>query len=233
MRTPFVLNAVLVLAIQTAFAYQPGKFYYQGHTKEKVIALTFDDGPGAVTPQVLDFLKEHHARATFFILGDQVALYPQNLRMVREAGHELGNHTFYHLDYHKVKDHPAEQLAKELDLTEAAMRKALGDPQFKTKILRMPYGAYGKFNKAWLIPLLTERGYALVHWSFGTDWFLKMTPEEMASAYIKNAFPGAVFLMHDGGRHRDKTLAALKIVIPALEQKGYRFVAAEDLFKDE
>ena len=231
-KTSFVLNVVVLLIVQTVFAYQAGQFYYQGNTKEKVIALTFDDGPGVFTPQVLQFLKEHHARATFFILGDQVALYPQNLRMIRDAGDELGNHTYYHLNYHQVKDHPSEHLSKELDMTEAAMQKALGDPQFKTKILRMPYGAYGKFNEGWLIPLLKEKNYALVHWSFGTDWLLKMTPEQMADAYIKNAVPGAVFLMHDGGRHREKTLAALKIVVPALEQKGYRFVAAEDLFKD-
>ena len=93
----------------------------------------------------------------------------------------------------------------------------------------MPHGYY---NKTWLLPTLKEKGYALVHWTFGTDWFLKKTPEQMAAEYIQNARPGAVFLLHDGGRHREKTLAALKIMMPALEQKGYRFVAAEDLFKD-
>ena len=77
------------------------------------------------------------------------------------------------------------------------------------------------------------KGYALVHWTFGTDWFLKKTPEQMAGEYIQNAHPGAIFLFHDGGRHREKTLAALRIVMPALEQKGYRFVAAEDLFNGE
>jgi len=216
-----------------ALAYTPGKFYYQGHTKEKVIALTFDDGPGPFTPKVLDYLKETHSRATFFIEGDQVAAYPQFVRQVREAGHELGNHTFSHLDFHKVKVHPAEVFAKELDSTDDAIRKALGDPNFKTKVVRMPHGAYGKFNREWLLPSLKERGDALVHWTFGTDWFLKKTPEQMAAEYIQNAHPGAIFLMHDGGRHREKTLAALKIIVPALQRKGYRFVAAEDLFNGE
>jgi peptidoglycan/xylan/chitin deacetylase (PgdA/CDA1 family) len=224
------LLMIVFLAVQ-AFAYQPGKFYFQGHTKEKVIALTFDDGPGPFTPQILGFLKEHNARATFFIEGDQVAAYPQYVRQVREAGHEIGNHTFSHLDFHKVKDHPADVFAREFASTDDAIAQALGDPAFKTRVLRMPHGAYGKFNRDWLIPAIRERGVALVHWTFGTDWFLKKTPEQMASEYVKNAHPGAVFLMHDGGRHREKTLAALKIILPALEQKGYRFVAAEDLFK--
>lgn len=240
------IRCSLFAALSCSFGYEPGHFYSEGHSREKVIGLTFDDGPGAFTPQILDLLKEHHIRATFFIEGDQVSLYPDNLRQTRAAGHELGNHTFYHLNYHTVKEKPAERLAKELDMTEAAMRTALNDPAFKTQLLRMPYGAYGKFNKAWLLPLLKEKGYALVHWSFGEDWLSKkpvvqngkkewvaLTPDVMAQDYIKNAHPGAIFLFHDGGRHRERTLAALKIVIPALEQKGYRFVAAEDLLKGE
>ena len=101
-----------------------------------------------------------------------------------------------------------------------------------SKALRMPHGAYGKFNRDWLIPFLQKRGVALVHWSFGEDWLLKFSAEQMAADYIKQARPGAVFLMHDGGRHREKTFAALQVIVPSLEEKGYRFVAAEDLFKE-
>jgi peptidoglycan/xylan/chitin deacetylase (PgdA/CDA1 family) len=230
MRASILFGIALALA-QPASAYQPGKFYYQGHTKEKVIALTFDDGPGPFTPKILAYLKEHYARATFFIEGDQVAAYPQFVRQVHDEGHEIGNHTFSHLNFHQVKNHPAEVFAKEIDSTEAAIRKALGNPAFRTKIIRMPYGAYGKFNRDWMNPYLKEHGYSLVHWSFGEDWLLKNSAEKMEADYIANAAPGAVFLMHDGGRHREKTWQVLQVVIPALEKKGYRFVAAEDLFK--
>ena len=209
-----------------AWAYVPGKFYYQGHTHEKVIALTFDDGPGATTPQILALLKDHHIRATFFMLGDQVPMYPQIAKQVVADGHEVGNHTWSHFDFHKVKVHPSDVLIEELDKTEKAIEQAAG---VHAAIVRMPHGY---FNKTWLLPTLREKGYALVHWTFGTDWLLKKSPEQMASEYIHNAHPGAVFLFHDGGKHREKTLAALKMVIPALEQKGYRFEAAGDLFKD-
>jgi peptidoglycan/xylan/chitin deacetylase (PgdA/CDA1 family) len=222
-----VLFSALSFLHGLSWAYVAGKFYYQAHSKERVIALTFDDGPGVFTPQILDLLKEHHIRATFFMLGDQVPMYPAYAKQVLEAGHELGNHTYTHTNFNTAKTANRDKFVKELDDTEAEIFKATGQ---HSHIVRMPYGAFGKYNRAWLLPTLKEKGYALVHWSFGTDWFLKKTPEQMAQEYIHNAFPGAVFLFHDGGRHREKTLAALKIVIPALEQKGYRFVAAEDLF---
>jgi len=225
-----VTTCLLFFAIQPlVYGYMPGKFYYQGKTKEKVIALTFDDGPGAFTPKILDYLKQHHSRATFFMEGDQVGPYAAYAKQVAEAGHEIGNHTYSHYNFNLEKYAHRDLFIKELDSTEAAIEKATG---IHTKILRMPHGATGKRTRPWLIPTLKEKGYALVHWSFGTDWFLKMSAQQMAEAYIKNAQPGAVFLMHDGGRHREKTFEALQIVIPALEAQGYRFVAAEDLFKD-
>ena len=99
----------------------------------------------------------------------------------------------------------------------------------RTVIVRMPYGYY---NKTWLLPTLKENGYALVHWSYGTDWHLSMSAEDMAAGYIKNAKPGAVFLFHDGGRRREKTLQAVTTVIETLEGQGYRFVPAHEIFKE-
>ena len=239
------LLSLICLAVSVpALAYIPGKFYYQGPTKEKVIALTFDDGPGVFTPQILDLLKEHHIRATFFMLGDQVPMYPASAKRVSDEGHEIGNHTYTHTNFNTARTAKQDVFSKEVDQTDAEIFKATGR---HTRIVRMPNGAFGKYNRAWLLPTLKEKGYALVHWTFGEDWLTKrkaslehnatpswvnLTPETLASDYIANAHAGAVFLFHDGGRHRERTLAALKIVIPALEQKGYRFVAAEDLFKE-
>ncbi|MFA5975946.1 MAG: polysaccharide deacetylase family protein [Elusimicrobiota bacterium] len=218
---------IFLLVLPSAFAYTPGKFYFTGHTKEKLIALTFDDGPGPFTPKILDLLKQHNARATFFMEGDLVPSHAAIAKQVAEAGHEIGNHTWRHLDFHKIKEQPAERLAQELARAEEAIQQATG---VQARVVRMPHGYY---NKTWLLPTLKEHGYALVHWTFGTDWFLKKTPEQMADEYLKNAHPGAIFLFHDGGRHREKTLAALQIILSALEQQGYRFVAAEDLLKND
>lgn len=229
MRRLLAWVAAGVLSNASAWAYAPGRFYFQGPATEKVIALTFDDGPGPFTPKILDFLKQHHIRATFFMEGDQVALYAAIAKQVADAGHEIANHTYTHTNFNTPKTADRGRFIKELDDTEAVIFKATGR---RTRIVRMPHGAYGKHNRAWLLPALKEKGYALVHWTFGRDWFLKKSPEQMAGEYIQNARPGAIFLFHDGGRRREKTLAALQILIPALEQQGYRFVAAEDLLKD-
>jgi chitin deacetylase len=210
----------------SSFAYVPGKFYYQGHTKEKIIALTFDDGPGKFTIPILELLKKHNIHATFFMEGDQIEEYPKIAAQVVAEGHEVGNHTYIHFDYHKVKNAAPARLEHELEQTEASLQRAAG---IRTKVVRMPYGY---FNHTWLLPTLKEHGYALVHWSFGTDWILSKPADQMAKEYIAHARPGAVFLFHDGGRRREKTLTAVTTVIETLEKEGYRFVPAKDMFPD-
>lgn len=218
---------VSLIALQSSvWAYTPGKFYWQGSTKEKVIALTFDDGPGHFTVPILELLKKHNIRATFFMEGSMVETYPEIAKQVVDAGHEIGNHTYAHFNYHSVKNAAPQRLAHELAQTEAALKRATG---IQTKVVRMPHGYY---NKTWLLPTLKEHGYALVHWSYGSDWLLKKPQDEMIQEYIKNAKPGAVFLFHDGGRRREKTLAVVTAVVEELQKRGYRFVAADELFKD-
>ncbi len=222
----------LLLAVWPAQAYQVGKFYSQGAASEKVIALTFDDGPGRWTEKILELLKKHNIRATFFMEGSQVDTYPEIARQVLAAGHEIGNHTFNHLNFNDPKNAFKDRLVHELDQTENSLKRAFKNPEFHTKVVRMPYGASGKNTRPFLMPTMKEKGYALVHWSFGTDWNLKQSAEEMAALYIKNAKPGAVFLFHDGGRKREKTYEAVTTVIESLQAKGYRFVASDELFKD-
>src|SRR5207302_5014730 len=118
---------------------------------------------------------------------------------VVEAGHEVGNHTYIHFNYHLAKNAAPERLAHELAQTEAALQRAAG---VQTHIVRMPYGYY---NKTWLMPLMKEHGYALVHWSFGEDWKRSILVDQMIQDYVVNAKPGAVFLFHDGGRHCEQT----------------------------
>lgn len=219
-----------MMTVSVAFAYEPGRFYTDGKTRERVIALTFDDGPGPFTPKILELLKQNGIRATFFMEGSQIEAYPEYARLVRDAGHEIANHTYNHFNFNDPKHAFKDRFVHEVAQTEASLRRALDDPQYPMKALRMPYGAFGKNNRAWLLPTLKEQGYALVHWSFGCDWHLKYTAEEMAQQYIKAAKPGAVFLFHDGGRRREKTLAAVEMVIRDLQGKGYRFVAADQMF---
>src|ERR1035438_5874066 len=151
----FLLSAVCFLTCPL-WAYVPGKFYYEGKTKERVIALTFDDGPGRTTPAILDLLKRHHIHATFFMEGSQIEGYAAIARQVVAEGHEVGNHTYIHFDYHNVKNAAPARLVHESEQTEAALQRAAG---IQTTIVRMPYGY---FNHTWLLPTLKAHGYALV-----------------------------------------------------------------------
>lgn len=231
--TPAMTVALGICILNCAnplWAYVPGHFYHDGHTAEKVIALTFDDGPGRTTPAILDLLKQHHIQATFFMEGSQIEGFPRIAKQVVEQGHEVGNHTYNHFNFNSPKHAFPDRLVHELKQTEAALKRAAG---IQTNIVRLPYGAYGKRNRSWLLSTLKEHGYALVHWSYGEDWLRDKTTDQLIADYLAHAKPGAVFLFHDGGRHREKTLIAVTAVINALEKKGYRFITAEEMFKKE
>ncbi len=225
-----LLSLGLAISPRLAWAYKAGRFYHTGQTKDKVIALTFDDGPGPFTPKILEILKAHNIRATFFMEGTQIEAFPKIAKQVADAGHEIGNHTYKHFNYGLAKNAYPDRFVHELQQTEAALQRAAG---VQTKVVRMPHGALNKNNRHWLLPTLEEHGYALVHWTFGTDWLLKKSAAQMAQEYVAAAKPGAVFLFHDGGRRREKTLEALIVVIDTLEKNGYRFIPAEDMFKEE
>jgi peptidoglycan-N-acetylglucosamine deacetylase len=160
--------------------------------------------------------------------GTQVEEYASIARQVRDAGHEIGNHTYIHFNYRKVKNAAPQRLTHELEQTESTLRRALHDPTFHTKIVRMPYGY---FNHTWLLPTLKAGGYALVHWTYDHEKRGE-TAESEAEQYIAHARPGAIFLFHDGGRHREKTLEIVRNVVLSLEAQGYRFVAAEELLNE-
>jgi len=116
----------------------------------------------------------------------------------------------------------------ELRQTESSLRRALHDPTFRTHVVRMPYGY---FNHTWLLPTLKSEGYALVHWTYDHEKRGEAAGEA-AEQYIAHARPGAIFLFHDGGRHREKTLDIVRNVVLSLEAQGYRFVSAEELLNE-
>src|SRR3989338_6449032 len=90
----------LFMACSSLYAVEPGKFYTDGLKTKKTIALTFDDGPGTFTPMVLDILDQYKIKATFFMNGDQVQIRPQIAKEVIRRGHEVGDHTWSHMNFY-------------------------------------------------------------------------------------------------------------------------------------
>ncbi|SCL16647.1 bifunctional polysaccharide deacetylase/glycosyltransferase family 2 protein [Micromonospora inyonensis] len=188
---------------------------------ERTVALTFDDGPDPEwTPKVLDLLKRHGARATFFVVGARVNEHPELVRRMLAEGHEIGSHTYTHADLAAV---PGWRRELELSLTRKAIAGVTGR---EVTLFRPPFSSQPA--------ALTAPEYAALREAAGTghvavladrdtkDWQRPGVPEIVAAATPERG-RGAVVLMHDGGGDRSQTLAALDTLIPALTGQGYRF----------
>jgi len=179
--------------------------------KDKVIYLTFDDGPAKPwTPQVLDLLARYHARATFFVVGHSAKAYPDVIQAIVNGGHALGNHTYDHVWLSRVgHDKFITQVKQTQDV--------LGT--LASSCMRPPYGATNANTRKYA----AELGLSVVMWNIDPfDWRRPAAPR-IASYIIARAYPGATVLMHDGGGDRSHTVAALDTILRELSQRGYRF----------
>ncbi|QUH20162.1 polysaccharide deacetylase family protein [Alkaliphilus sp. B6464] len=194
----------------------------EGTREEKVIALTFDDGPHPeFTPQILDLLKEYEAKATFFILGKQAKLYPDLVKREVEEGHELGNHTFSHID---VKKASKEKIREEFQKTQDTIYLITG---IKPKVFRPPYGFYNEKT----IDVANENGCKIILWSRNQDSKDWSSPgvDKIVNTVITKTENGDIILLHDYIEGNSHTVDALKVILPHLKNKGYRFVTVSEL----
>jgi len=194
-----------------------GPSYWRGPRRERAIALTFDDGPSEGTPQLLDVLAAHRAPATFFQCGANVARLPAVARLVREAGHEIGNHSYTHpLLCFRSPGFIAEELRRAQD-TIAQHTGAV--PAW----FRAPFGV------RWFGLDRAQRslGLTAVMWTvIGYDWNRKADAVvERLAGGVSN---GAILCLHDGRELRAKpdigvTVEAVRRLVPMLLERGYRF----------
>ncbi len=227
-RSSWVFKLFLVICFTMAgaavfvLAAEPGAFFANGPRNKKEMALTFDDGPGNYTAQVLAVLKKYNVKATFFMEGDQVEIRSKIAKMVLDDGHEIGSHSYSHPNfYFYKKDDYRQQLEKEIDKSEKLIQGVTGTRPY---MLRMPYG----YVRAWVKEVAKEKGYYLINWTFGCDW-KKMSADQLVQAYTKNIGSGAIFLMHDGGKFRQPTVDALPKIIEEIQKRGYKIVPIAEM----
>ena len=176
-----------------------------------VVYLTFDDGPHVeYTPQVLDVLARHGARATFFVVGRLVQAYPDLIGRIAAEGHTLANHTWNHEDLAGLS-RPA------FDDTVSRTQAALGD--LATPCLRPPYGSVDAFTREWA----AAHGLRLMTWDASPQDWRRPPATEIADYIVQWARPGAVILLHDGGGDRSRTVQGLDIALERLAGSGLRF----------
>ena len=203
---------------------EAGKFYASGDGKKPQFALTFDDGPGYITADLLKLLEKHNAKASFFMLGSSARAMPGSAKMVYAAGHLVGNHTDTHMNWFKKGKSPDKEkvLAAEIKNAGAAIEKATGA---RPTLLRMPNG----YDRPWSQRVAGGLGYTLVNWTYGSDW-TKLPEEKMTAEYLKALKPGAILLLHDGGgKVREKTLRIVERILEEASKKGLKPVRLDEL----
>lgn len=189
--------------------------------KEKVIALTFDDGPWPrTTSQVLEILKKEEIKATFFWVGQYLKIYPKIAQEVVAAGHTLGNHTWHHR-YTMMNPSVA---AREIEETATLIYKTTG---IKTLVFRPPGGL---MNNG-VVDYAKQHNYVTVMWSADSMDYHPYRPDELVNNVLRKAQPGAIVLMHDGGGNRSATVEALPKIITKLKALGYKFVTIPKLLE--
>jgi peptidoglycan/xylan/chitin deacetylase (PgdA/CDA1 family) len=205
-----------------------GKVYYRSLTEDKVIALTFDDGPNEpYTSQILDILAENNIQATFFVIGTNVALYPDIARRIESEGNIIGNHTNTHNANHALYF----DTYKDIQAAQLTIYEVTG---VEPHLYRPPHGK----KSPWELEEIENRGYVEVLWSITTNDQSGRPAAYLAHEIVRKARSGGVILLHDGFgtlhnvRQSDKqvTVNMLPLIINELKNEGYTFLTIPELF---
>lgn len=192
----------------------------EAHSEQRIVALTFDDGPWpGQTDRILDVLKKHDVKATFFVIGRQAKANPRVMRRIAEEGHSLGGHTYNHK---ALAGASPELVTAEVGAGQRAVRSVTG---VTPKWFRPPGGGVDG-----TVYLEAKRQQArLVLWSVDPQDWRGYRASKIANDVIRDVRPGAVVLLHDGGGNRSQTLKALPWIIRELKERGYVFVTLDQM----
>ncbi|GIO38098.1 polysaccharide deacetylase family sporulation protein PdaB [Paenibacillus antibioticophila] len=188
----------------------------------KYIALTFDDGPDEQqTPKILELLEQYQAKATFFVVGDRVKRFPEIVKMEQAEGHEIGNHSYHHPSFHRL---PLKTLTDEMAMTQEAVFETTG----RKPVLFRPPGGY--YNEA-IVELTKHNDLQMILWSWHQDTKDWASPGvyKIVRKVLNNARNGDIILMHDYVHNSTQTIEALKVILPELQSRGFRFVTVSEL----
>ena len=192
--------------------------YAQAHVDQPYIAMTFDDGPSAEnTPRLLEMLKQRNIKATFFLIGQNVASNPDLVRRILAEGHEIGNHSWTHPQLSKLSD---QKVTAEITKTQDAIKEASG---FTPTLLRPPYGAITPRQREWIED---QFGLSIILWSIDPFDWKRPGASVITQRILSQARPGAIILSHD--IHK-QTVDAMPATLDGLMRKGFKFVTVSQL----
>jgi peptidoglycan/xylan/chitin deacetylase (PgdA/CDA1 family) len=208
-------------AVRSVLAYTP--FVREGAGHGRDVALTFDDGPGPYTPEVLKVLERFKVRGTFFVIGRMLRYFGSSTVREIEDGDVIGDHTENHpllatLSRHDQHEELFEQIARV---------EILGGR--RPTLFRPPYGSFN----ATTLRQLHSLHLLMVLWSVDTDDYARPGVPVIVQRALEGLQPGAIILLHDGGGDRTQTIAALPEIIRGVRARGYRLVTVPQLLMDD
>jgi peptidoglycan-N-acetylglucosamine deacetylase len=208
-------------AVASVLAYTP--FVKEGSGTKREVALTFDDGPGPFTPQVLSVLEHYKVKATFFVIGRMLRYFGASTVRAIEDGDVIGDHTenhpmLAHLPPHEQHEELFEQMARV---------ELLGGR--RPVLFRPPYGSFNAVT----LRELRKLHLLMVLWSADTDDYEQPGVQTIVQRAMEGAHPGAIILLHDAGGQRQQTVEALPLIIKGLRERGYRLVTVPRLLADD
>lgn len=225
-----ILTCILFLGISGAATYKimnSRKFQFFGglitgvNTDDKIVALSFDDGPSQNADEILSILYSENVKATFFLLGEAIQEYPDETRKIIAAGHEIGNHTFSHK---KMIFLSSSSIREEIEKTDAIIRE-LGYQE--TIQFRPPYG-----KKLFLLPLyLHQHNRKTILWDLEPNSYpeVNKSSDRIVQYVTEQVKPGSIILLHPWYENSRETVDAIQGIIEELKQTGYEFKTVNEL----
>lgn len=213
-------SALACLSMSIQAAKDPGQPIRQFKTQEKVVALTFDDGPDIpYTQQILDVLDKYKVKATFFVIGSCAKAHPEILKEIIAKGHDIGNHSWNH---EFMKHWSVEKIKKSIESTDAVIRQV---GYQKPIPFRGPFGINTE-NIAIAVNQL-EKKHVLFDF-LPQDW-TKISSDQIVNNVMVRMRPGLIITLHDGGKRRQQTVIATEKLIKTLQSQGYHFKTVSEL----
>ncbi len=194
--------------------------YSHAETDQKMIALTFDDGPHPRrTAEILDILAEYGVKATFFVIGKNAEAYPKTLLRVANEGHEIGNHTYSHMT---AKGANMSKFKSEIERTDKIIEDIIG---VKPTLFRPPTG----YCDSMTVQSVTELNHKIVVWTVDTMDWAHNNENNIVKTIRTRVKCGSIILMHDFIAGNSPTPNVLRRIIPELLEEGYSFVTVGEL----
>ncbi|GAB3707868.1 polysaccharide deacetylase family protein [Spirosoma flavus] len=219
------IGAVALWKLSKSRTYQVfGEYYPRINTTEKVVALSFDDGPTPRTDSILDLLRDVDIKATFFVVGRDLVANPTEAPKLIAAGHELGNHTFSH---ERMVLKPYSFVKAEIEKTDSLIRKA----GFQGEIVfRPPYG-----KRLFALPYYLEKtGRKTIMWDVEPESFSEIATDSatITEHVLANTKPGSIILLHimyDG----KESIKAIPAIVKELKNRGFVFKTVSELLRHQ